>query len=218
MSGINVYNTAAKEVGTMDLSPTVFAAPVKESVLHQVVTALQANARRPYAHVKDRSEVRGGGRKPWRQKGTGRARHGSSRSPIWRSGGATFGPRNVRNFSQKVNKKVKKAAMRMVLSDKAANKRLVVVDSFKDMTGKTKEAAGVYQRLVGLADVEQKKKGLPKTLVVVSGGYGLTGRATSNIPHVQVRSNNDLSVLDVLKSKVLVMSKEAVEAVSESLS
>ena len=118
---IKVYTQDGKETKELALNPAVFGVAVKESVVHQVMVAQMANSRVAIAHTKTRAEVRGGGRKPWKQKGTGRARHGSTRSPIWVGGGVTFGPRSDRNFSQKVNKKMKTKALFMCLSDKVNN-------------------------------------------------------------------------------------------------
>jgi len=119
MAEVKFYNVKGEAQGNISLAKEVFEIPVKSSVIHQVYTAMRANARQPWAETQGKGEVRGGGKKPWKQKGTGRARHGSTRSPIWRGGGVTFGPRNERNFTQKINKKMARKALFMVLSGKA---------------------------------------------------------------------------------------------------
>ncbi len=136
----NVYTSDAKKSGTVTLPEAVFAQKWNADLVHQVVTAMQANARQPIAHTKDRSEVRGGGRKPWAQKGTGRARHGSSRSPIWRHGGVTHGPRNERDFSQKINKKMRVKALFTVLSKKFADGQMIFMSDITMKGPKTKDA------------------------------------------------------------------------------
>src|SRR3989338_5705358 len=133
-----LYNVQGEKTGDMELNDAVFGVKPKKSVVHQVYTALLANAREPWAHTKDKGDVRGGGKKPWRQKGTGRARHGSIRSPIWRGGGITFGPLNVRNYTKKVNKKMSQVAVRMCLTDKVNDARFIVLEALTP-SGKTKE-------------------------------------------------------------------------------
>ena len=128
-----VFRQTGEKIKELELNAKIFGVEVKESVVHQVIVAQMANSREAIAHTKLKSEVRGGGKKPWAQKGTGRARHGSSRSPIWVGGGVTFGPRNIRNFSQKINKKMKTKALFMCLSDKVANNLLTVLDDVKQL-------------------------------------------------------------------------------------
>lgn len=139
----DVYNLQAEKIKKVDLNPAIFGVPAVAGLLHQAVVAQTANARKVLAHTKGRGDVRGGGRKPWRQKGTGRARHGSSRSPIWVGGGVTFGPSKDRNFSQKINKKMRRKALFMALSDRAADKSLALVDKLEFTSAKTKEFANV---------------------------------------------------------------------------
>lgn len=125
MATFPIYNVTGEKNGTIELSDRVFAVAPKMPLIHQVYEAIRANAREPWADTKDRGEVRGGGKKPWKQKGTGRARHGSTRSPIWRGGGITFGPLSIRNYKQKINQKMNQQAVRMCLSDKADRKSVV---------------------------------------------------------------------------------------------
>ena len=138
MSKVNIYNQKAETVGELELDAKVFAVKPNEALVHQAVVAQLANERQVLAHTKDRSEVRGGGKKPWRQKGTGRARQGSIRSPQWIGGGIVFGPLKTRNFSLKINKKMKQKAMFMALSDKLASNDLIVLDNLEMKESKTK--------------------------------------------------------------------------------
>ena len=126
MVKVAVYNTEGKKVSDQELPDRLFAVEPNHDMIHQVIVAQQNNHRRVLAHTKDRSEVRGGGKKPWRQKGTGRARHGSIRSPLWKGGGVTFGPRNDRNFSKNINRKMAFGALAMIMSDKVANKQFII--------------------------------------------------------------------------------------------
>ena len=161
---VKVYNQDGKPEGTIDLSESIFNRPWNADLVHQVVTGMQANARSGRAHTKDRGEVRGGGKKPWRQKGTGRARHGSIRSPLWRGGGVTFGPTQDQNFSLKINKKAKRKSILMGLSDKVDKK-----NSLK-MT-KTKIAAFLGEELAKYAKAKRISK-----VVFDRGSYRYHGR------------------------------------------
>src|SRR5680860_134124 len=140
---VKVYNQAAEIVKDLELSEKIFALKPNEELLHQAIVAQQANSRQVLAHTKDRSEVAGSGKKPWKQKGTGRARVGSVRSPIWIGGGVTFGPRKDRNFKQKINQKMKQKAMFIALSDRFGSKSLAVVDGFKLPEYKTKAISNI---------------------------------------------------------------------------
>ena len=147
MVKVAVYNTEGKKVKDQELPAHLFSVQANHDVIRQVVVAQQHNRRQSLAHTKDRSEVRGGGKKPWRQKGTGRARHGSIRSPLWKGGGVTFGPRKNRNYSKQINKKVANQALAMILSDKVADKQFVVVDTLKFPEVKTKALTDVLAKL-----------------------------------------------------------------------
>jgi len=157
-----VYNVKAEKVKDIELNPAIFNVEAKESVVHQVAVAQMANSRVAIAHTKTRGEVRGGGAKPWRQKGTGRARAGSNRSPIWVGGGITFGPRKDRNFSQKVNKKMKTRALFMCLSDKVSNNLLVLLDKLSLENGKTKEVVEVIKNLKDIMEIKEIKRNKKK--------------------------------------------------------
>jgi len=134
----SLYNQEGEEIKKVDLPSEIFDIELNSDLVHQVVVAQMSNSRKVIAHTKDRSEKRGGGRKPWRQKGTGRARHGSIRSPIWRGGGVTFGPTKDRNFSKKINKKMKQGALLMTLSSKIKEDEFVLLDKIELTEGKTK--------------------------------------------------------------------------------
>jgi len=158
---IKIYNQSGTVVKEGKLNPEIFGVAVKESVVHQVAVAQMANARVAIADTKDRSEVRGGGKKPWRQKGTGRARQGSIRSPLWKGGGVVFGPKSARNFYQKINKKMKRKALFMCLSDKVSNNFLVVIDKLNLTAGKTKEIVEIvknFKEILKLKEVNRKNK------------------------------------------------------------
>ncbi len=200
MISIAIHNVKGEKVGTHDMSDAVFGTRAKESVVHQVVTALRANLRSSIAHTKTKGEVRGGGRKPWRQKGTGRARVGSNRSPIWRGGGITFGPRSDRNFSQKVNDKVKKLSLRAVLSDKVKNEKLVVVDSLLDMK-KTKEGVLLLKNI--------QVKG--SVLIVSALRDTQVMNVFNNIPHIHVVPVTSLNTLDAVKYTTMVIDIEGLK-------
>src|SRR3989338_3994717 len=143
---VKIYNQSAKETGTVELPDSVFGLKWNADLVHQVVTSQAANLRRGTAHAKDRAQVRGGGRKPWRQKGTGRARHGSIRSPIWRGGGVTHGPLKEKNYAKKINKKMAKKAFYTVLSAKARDNEIIVLDDLKFAEPKTKLAAEMFSK------------------------------------------------------------------------
>lgn len=152
-----VYSQNGEKVKDLELNPGIFNVEVKNSVVHQVAVAQMANSRVAIAHAKTRGEVRGGGIKPWRQKGTGRARHGSIRSPLWVGGGVTFGPRKDRNFSQKVNKKMKRKALFMCLSDKVNNDLLFLLDKLIVVDGKTREMVDVLKSLKGVLKLKKSR-------------------------------------------------------------
>src|SRR3989338_825860 len=142
-----IYNQKGKEVGKISLPESVFGLKWNADLVHQVVVSMDSIARTSVAHTKNRGEVRGGGRKPWRQKGTGRARHGSTSSPIWVGGGVTFGPRSERNFEVKLNRKTRVAAIRMALTEKVADGKLIVLESLAFPEYKTKRMAGIMGKL-----------------------------------------------------------------------
>jgi len=201
-----VYNQKGEEVSKVDLPADIFGLELNPDLVHQVVVAQMANSRKSIAHTKDRSEKRGGGRKPWRQKGTGRARHGSVRSPIWRGGGVTFGPTKDRNFSKKINKKMKKKALLMTLSSKNKDKELVLIDRFDLTKSKTRLMAQVIK------DLKIDKSALivlPVTDLKIS-------RAVNNLPKIKTIRANSLNVLDVLNHQYLIVLEDSIKVIKET--
>ncbi len=198
---IEVKNLAGKVVEKIDLQSDVFGVSINEELLSQVYIAQYANRRYSKAHTKKRGEIRGSTRKPWKQKGTGRARTGSVKNPLWRSGGTIFGPRNNRNYSQKINKKVARLAILMVLSGKLTDNKLVVLDSYDLKENKTKFMAQAVKDL--------KLKG--KSLFVFSESNKKYVQATRNLENVKNIELKSLNIFDMLNSKYLVMDKESIK-------
>ena len=203
MANVSVYNIEGNEVGTIDLNDAVFGVEVNEHLVHMAVVNQLANNRQGTQKAKTRSEVSGGGRKPWRQKGTGHARQGSTRSPQWTGGGVVFAPK-PRDYSFKMNKKEKRIALLSALSSKVADNKIVVLDAFNLDEVKTKKFAEVMSNLK-----------VDKALVVIEGenkNVVLSGR---NIPTVKVSATNEINTYDVLKYETLVVTKAAVEKLEE---
>lgn len=206
MAHVALYTQAGKNNGTIDVSDVVFAADQNNAVVHQVYTALEANARESWAKTKDRSEVRGGGKKPWKQKGTGRARHGSTRSPIWSGGGVTFGPLSERNYKQKVNRKMNKLAVRVCLSEKVRNESLVALEDLS-IEGKTKELAAMRDVLP-----------FDGTLLLIVGEVNeAVTRAIRNIPKFHMVRAIDVNVVDLLHHKHVLVTKDGIDVLTERL-
>lgn len=206
MAQVALYTSAGKQNGTIDLNDAVFAVDANNPLVHQVYLALEANARESWAKTKDRSEVRGGGRKPWRQKGTGRARHGSTRSPIWSGGGVTFGPLSERNYKQKVNKKMSKQAVRVCLSEKLRNESLYAIEAL-DVTGKTKELVAVKDAMALTGS----------TLLIVDEATEALTLAIRNIPKFHMVRAMDVNVVDLLHHKHVIATKAAADVLTERL-
>ncbi len=204
MAKVALYNNEGQQTGELELNAALFEVVANPSLVHEAVISQQANSRVAYAHTKDRSDVRGGGRKPWRQKGTGRARHGSRRSPIWSGGGITFGPRSNRNFFKKMNKKARRKALAMVLSDKVASDCFVAVETIQIPEGKTKALSSLLSKL----PVAGKK-----TLVLLEPGNIEAARAAQNLPNVATLPANSLNVVDLLAHECVLASKEAVDVI-----
>ena len=203
MASVSVYNKDGKEIEKMYLNDSVFAAPVNEHLVHMAVVLQLANKRQGTQKAKTRSEVRGGGRKPWRQKGTGHARQGSIRAPQWTGGGVVFAP-TPRDYSFKMNKKEKAAAMKSVLSAKVSEEKLIVVDSLDFEKPKTKEMKAVLDNLK-----------INKALVVVDGDSANAILSAKNLPTARGVYSNSISVYDILKYDTVVITKSAVKAIEE---
>lgn len=202
----SIYNTKGKEAGTIELPEAVFGVKKNTALIHQVVTAMAANARAAVAHVKGRAEVSGGGKKPWAQKGTGRARHGSIRSPIWRGGGITHGPLKEKNFEQKINKKMRAKALAVVLSDKVRESRLMLVDSVPLTNPKTKDARAVLTALgsvKGYDEVGTRRKNAV-LLALPTKDEGVL-KSFRNMKNVLVEDIRNINPADVLKYRYLVI-------------
>lgn len=203
---VKLYDFQGKELGDEILDSKLFGVAVDPQIIQEIVVSQRKNAREVLAHTKGRSEVRGGGKKPWKQKGTGRARHGSIRSPLWIGGGITFGPTRERNFSVKVNKKAKKKALAMVLSDKVANSKLVLVESYNLPEAKTKLLQTAFTKL------PNKNK---STLVITKNAEENIVRASKNLPKVHTINYGSLNLVDLMKNEYLVLNKELLKKVSE---
>lgn len=208
---VKVYNLEGEETGMMELPDAVFGLRWNADLVHQVATSQAANMRAGTAHAKTRDEVRGGGRKPWRQKGTGRARHGSIRSPIWKGGGVSHGPRNNKNYEKKINKKMAKKALFVALSAKARDHEVVVMEDFQFPEAKTKYGALLFRKLGGreeLAGLAARKS----TLVALHGKDDHTRRVLRNLPRVTLDEARNLNTHRVLQYQYLLMPKSAIEA------
>nr|WP_297933501.1 50S ribosomal protein L4 [uncultured Lachnoclostridium sp.] len=203
MANVSVLNMEGKEVGTLELNDKIFAAPINEHLVHMAVVLQLANKRQGTQSAKTRSEVSGGGRKPWRQKGTGHARQGSTRSPQWTGGGVVFAPK-PRDYSFKMNKKEKAAAIKSVLTSKVNDNKFIVVDEFKMDDFKTKKMVEVLNNLKA-----------NKALVVLAEKDEKVLRSAKNIPTVGTTLSNSLSVYEMLKYDSLVITKDAVAKIEE---
>ena len=203
MAKVSVLNMEGSQVGEIELSDAVFGVEVKEHLVHMAVLSQLANNRQGTQKAKTRSEVSGGGRKPWRQKGTGHARQGSTRSPQWTGGGVVFAP-VPRDYSFKMNKKEKKAALKSVLTDRVNENKLIVVDELKLDAPKTKDFAKVLDNLK-----------VSKALVVTEGNDANIVLSARNIPTVKTASTSTINVFDILKYDTVVVDKAAVAKIEE---
>ena len=203
MANVSVYNMEGKEVGKLDLNDAVFGVEVNEHLVHMAVLQQLANNRQGTQKAKTRSEVRGGGRKPWRQKGTGHARQGSTRAPQWTGGGVVFAP-VPRDYSFKINKKEKRAALKSALTSRVQENKLIVVDELKLDEIKTKQFAQVMKNL-----------NVDKALVVINDNDQNIVMSAKNIPTVKVAQTNTINVFDILKYSTVVVTKDAVATIEE---
>lgn len=205
-----VYNQEAEQVGTIELADGVFGLPMNQDLLYQVVTSQVANQRQVVAHAKGRGEVRGGGKKPWRQKGTGRARHGSIRSPIWRGGGKSHGPTKDANFKKQINKKMIHKALKVALSSKARDGQIVIVDSLKMEVPKTKEMAVVMKRFTSLMGGK-----LNNILLVTPTDSGAVYKSARNLPYLDTIEARNLNPLSLLSANRILLSKDSLAIIEK---
>ena len=214
---VNLYNQGGEVIGEVNLPERIFDLKLNPDLVHQVLTSQLANARQVIAHTKGRGEVRGGGRKPWRQKGTGRARHASIRSPIWRGGGVTFGPTKERNFKKKINKTMKRRALFMVLSSKVRDGEFLMLDDLRFENMKTKASDCFFKNISdNLAGYRRGgKKNDSILLVTPSANRGIV-RAVGNLPFAGVRPADSLNIGEVLGNKYLIMLKDAVAVIEKT--
>ncbi|PKM91256.1 50S ribosomal protein L4 [Candidatus Falkowbacteria bacterium HGW-Falkowbacteria-1] len=214
---INIYNKSAESVGELKLSDKVFGLDLNADLMHQALVTQMANERQVLAHTKTKGEVRGGGKKPWKQKGTGRARAGSSRSPIWIGGGVTFGPRKDRNFSKKINKKMKQKALMMVFSDKVKNNSLIIVDKLEMAEFKTKTLNDFLKKIeVNFSNSDKKTK---RSILVVNDNNDkkvfYSGR---NLAGIEIINLENVNIMDLLKNKNLLITESAIKKIDERYS
>ena len=201
-----IYNQNAEEVGKIELTKDVFDLSWNDDLVHQVVTSMQANKRVVIAYAKGRGEVRGGGRKPWRQKGTGRARHGSIRSPLWKGGGVTHGPTKEKDYSKKINKKMKKKAFLTALSQKLRDNEILFLDKINLTQPKTKEANNIIKnisKISGFEKLASKKKN--KAILALPKKDENVSRSFRNIPGLEICETRNLNILDILTYKYLIL-------------
>ena len=203
MASVSVYNMEGAQVGTIELSDSIFAVPVNEHLVHQAVVAQLANKRQGTQKAKTRSEVRGGGRKPWRQKGTGHARQGSIRAPQWTGGGVVFAP-TPRDYSKKLNKKERRLALKSALTSRVQEDKFIVVDEFKFDEIKTKNVKNMLDSF-----------NVSKALVVMGDKNDNLILSARNIPGVKTALTSTINVYDILKYDTVVVSKEAVANIEE---
>ena len=209
---VKFYNKALEVAGEMDINPKIFDIPTQIGLVEEAVRIQRSNSRSSIAHTKNKGEVSGGGKKPWKQKGTGRARAGSSRSPLWRHGGVTFGPRSKRNYDLKMNKKQWRKALYMVLSDKVASNNFLVFSELELLNPKTKEMA------VWLTGLKKKvaSKDARKFLFVLPKKDEMIERATRNLKDAKVIHANSLNILDLLKYDSVITPKTSLEIIEKT--
>lgn len=205
---VTTYDQEGKEVGQSLLPKEIFGLDVNQELIHQVVVSQNSNRRQVSAHTKGRGQVSGGGKKPWKQKGTGRARHGSTRSPIWRHGGTSLGPTKDRNFKKKINRKMKRLAMLMVLSAKAKESFLVVLETLKLEKVKTKNIFQLLQKLPCKNE---------RTLIVLPDMDKNLILASRNLKKAQPSQVKDLNALDLLSYKYIVMPKDSIKVLKDMI-
>lgn len=206
-----VYNQKGEVLEEIEVPQNIFDVAFNNDLVYQVYKSLLSNQRKPIAFTKNRSEVRGGGKKPWAQKGTGRARHGSIRSPIWKGGGVVFGPRQKEeNLKKKINKKMKKASVKIILSQKLKDKEIRIIDKFDIKEIKTKEIFNVLKQIF--------KTDITKSILVLLDNKEKTlTRALKNIPRVEIANVSDVNILNLLNNKFVMFSKETLSTLEKQL-
>ncbi len=200
-----LYNTSGKSAGKITLSEDVFGLPWNADLVHQVTTSLMSNVRKPIAHTKNRGEVRGGGKKPWKQKGTGRARHGSTRSPLWVGGGVAHGPRNEKNFARKVSKSMRVKALYTILSKKLKDGEVLFVDTIAFKEPKTREAVASLKTLSSINGFERLMKKRNAAVIALSEKNKDVERSMSNLGNMEVIEARNLHPLALLTHKYIVI-------------
>ena len=203
-----IYNQKGKSVGNLDLPDSIFGLAWNADLVHQVVTGMQANARTPVAHTKTRGEVRGGGKKPWRQKGTGRARHGSTRSPIWVGGGIAHGPRNDKIYAKKLSKKMKIKALFTVLSEKLRKGQIMFLEEITLKDIKTKEASVILKDLSKIKGFEKIIGGKKEnTYLTIPAKSEVIKKSFANLPTLKVDEVRNINPVDLLSYKYIIISQ-----------
>ena len=202
----NIYNTQGKEVGKVTLPAEIFDLPWNADLVHQVIASMVTDKRTPVAHTKNRGEVSGGGKKPWKQKGTGQARHGSIRSPIWRGGGVSFGPRNERNFSRKINKKMKAKALYTILSQKMRDGEVLFVDGFSFTAPKTKDARKVLTSLAGIDGYTKLGTKRKNAACIATATHNVAAfKSFSNFGNIKLDEMRNLNPVDLMTYKYVLI-------------
>ncbi len=220
----SIYNQKAEVVGDINLPENIFGLKVNEGLVHQAVVAQMGNERQVLAHTKQRADVRGGGKKPWKQKGTGRARAGSSRSPIWIGGGVTFGPLKNRNFTKDLNLKMKRAALFMALSDKLAEKNIAVLEKIESANFKTKEfdvlVAGFEKDILkqesGSKNEDKKDKKIKRSVLLINvKNEDKDKYSAKNLPGVKLINLDNINIVDLLRYKKLIITVGAIKKIEQ---
>ncbi len=200
---LDVFDKTNTKTGSTEVPDALFGVKWNSDLVHQALVAFTANQRHPWAHAKDRSEVSGGGKKPWSQKHTGRSRHGSTRSPLWIGGGVTFGPRNDKDYSKKINVKMKKLALLSALSKKVKDDNLKIIDDLNLAAPKTKKAAEIMKNF------SEKKERILLILDSKNKGGQLAFR---NLPNIELSTSNSLNIYECLLSKKVFFERDAIDA------
>lgn len=200
-----IYNQKGQEAGTIKLPESIFGLKWNADLVHQVITSMQSNARAGTADTKGRGEVSGGGKKPWKQKGTGQARHGSIRSPIWKGGGVTHGPLSAKNYKRKINKKMRTKALFTALSDKLRDGKVLFVENVEMKNIKTKDAATMVASFAKIKGFEKLSYRKPTAMVLVPTRDEKVFKSLRNLPQIELGLTKDVNPVDVLSHKYLIM-------------